>query len=134
MKKLRNLITVLGSVFYQYLIDSNRSERRYFSFFISSDPSPEVLSVIKLGIQYEYFYESFFGTKEGCGRTPLYVLTRRLAPYFKLDPMGFAAHKSLTNDFLAKAIESPKLILNKLREGEDPDKMTEAENDQQKLF
>ena len=135
LRDLRNLIIVLGSVFYQYLIDSTRSERRYFSFFVSSEPTSEVISVIKLGIQYGYFYESFVGTKEGRGRTPLYVMTRRLAPYFKLDPVGFAGHKSFTNDFLLKAIENPKSILNKIREGGvDLDQLVAEENHQKTLF
>jgi hypothetical protein len=89
LKKLRNLLTVLGAVFYQFLIDDKRSTRRYFSFIISSEPDSEILKVVRLGIQYGFLYESFVGSSDGRGRTPLYVLTRRLAPYFKLDPVGF---------------------------------------------
>ncbi len=79
IKKLQNLIMALGSVFYQYLIDQSRTERRYFSFFVSSEPSDDVKEILRLGIEFGYFYKSYVGTREGRGRTPLYVMTRRLA-------------------------------------------------------
>ena len=109
-KKLRNLIAVLGSTFFEYLISSDRSERKFFSFAISDEPDDEVSQIIKLGVEYGYFYESSVGTKEGRGRTPLYVLSRRVAPYFNLDPMGFSGYKFLTNNFLRKAISEPKTM------------------------
>ncbi len=114
MRKLRNLIYTLGGLFYQILI-SDRSERRVFSFAISDEPDQEVREILQLGIQYGFFYLSSIGTKEGMGRTKLYVLTRRLAPFFKLDPMGFTGYQFVTNSFLRSALERPKTIQNRLK-------------------
>ncbi len=115
LKKLRNLIYSIGGMFHQILITKDRSERRIFSFAISDDPDKEVFRVIKFGIQLGYIYENSIGTKEGMGRTRLYVLSRRTAPFFKLDPMGFSGYKFVTNDFLRNAIERPRTVLNQIK-------------------
>lgn len=116
VKKLRNLIHCIGSIFYAALV-SNNSERKYFSFVISDSEnlSEELNEVIKLGIQEGLLFESYVGTKEGFGRTKLYVMTRRLAPYFNLDPMGFSGYKSLQSYLLQKAISNPKAIIYELK-------------------
>jgi hypothetical protein len=114
MRKLRNLIYSIGGLFHEILL-SDRSERRVFSFAISDQPDKEIREVLRLGVQYGYFYLSAIGTKEGMGRTRLYVLNRRLAPFFKLDPMGFTGYQFITNSFLRKAIEKPKTTQNRLR-------------------
>ncbi|QTH70315.1 hypothetical protein [Pseudoalteromonas xiamenensis] len=114
--KLRNLIFSIGSLFYS-AIKSNNAERRFFSFAIS-DPekmSPELRAVLSLGVQEGYFYQSHVGTKEGMGRTKLFVLTRRLAPSFNLDPIGFSAYKFLTCHFLEQSMNKPKSLVNKLK-------------------
>lgn len=114
--KLRNLIFSIGSLFYS-AIKSNNSERRFFSFAIS-DPekmNSDLRSVLNLGVQEGYFYQSHVGTKEGMGRTKLYVLTRRLAPSFNLDPIGFSAYKFLTCQFLEQSMNRPKTLVNKLK-------------------
>lgn len=114
--KLRNLIFSIGSLFYS-AIKSTNAERRFFSFAIS-DPekmSPELRAVLSLGVQEGYFYQSHVGTKEGMGRTKLFVLTRRLAPSFNLDPIGFSAYKFLTCHFLEQSMNKPKSLVNKLK-------------------
>jgi len=116
INKLRNLINVIGSVFYD-AIKSKKSERRFFSFAIS-DPekiTSNLRSVLNLGVQEGFLYQSYIGTKEGMGRTKLYVLTRRLAPCFNLDPVGFSAYKFLTCDFLEQACINPKTMTNKIK-------------------
>ncbi|MFH0233857.1 hypothetical protein ACGRPC_10325 [Vibrio diabolicus] len=116
IKKLRHLIHSIGSIFYAALI-SERSERKFFSFVISDSEniSEELNQVIHLGIQEGLLFESYVGTKEGFGRTKLYVMTRRLAPYFNLDPMGFSGYKSLQSHFLHQAINEPKSFINSLK-------------------
>ncbi|HDZ3723095.1 TPA: hypothetical protein RSW56_003101, partial [Vibrio cholerae] len=116
IKKLRHLIHSIGSIFYAALI-SDRSERKFFSFIISDSEnmSEELNQVIRLGIQEGLLFESYVGTKEGFGRTKLYVMTRRLAPYFNLDPMGFSGYKSLQSHFLHQAINEPKTFINSLK-------------------
>ena len=114
MRRLRNLIYSMGALFRQ-ILESDRTERRVFSFAISDEPDPDVKEILRLGVQFGYLYESSIGTKEGMGRTRLYVLTRRLAPFFKLDPTGFSGYKFVTNSFLRMALDRPKTIQNRLR-------------------
>ena len=115
MRKLRNLIYTVGAMFREILL-SDKSERRVFSFAISDEPDQEVRDVLRLGIQFGFFYLSSIGTKEGMGRTKLYVLTRRLAPFFKLDPTGFSGYKFVTNTFLRSALTKPKTTQNLMRQ------------------
>jgi hypothetical protein len=109
VKQLSNLVRSLGGTFHQILI-SNRSERRVISIALSEEPTLEIAAVLKLGVQQGYFHASSLGNKEGTGRTPLYVLTRRLAPSFTLDPFGFAGYLFVTNGFLRDAMSSPDVV------------------------
>ena len=113
---LRNLIITIGALFRKLLLDSSRSERRYFSFAISDyeNMTSELREILDLGVQEGYMYESYIGSKEKSGRTKLYILNRRLAPYFKLDPIGFSGYKFITCYFLLTAMAKPKTIINQL--------------------
>jgi hypothetical protein len=116
IKKLRNLIQALGGTFHEILV-SDASERRVFSIAFSDEPDAEVLSVFKAGVRYGYFHESSIGNKEGTGRTRLYILSRRLAPVFTLDPTSFAGYKFMTTARLREAMERPKTFLRTVRSG-----------------
>jgi len=113
-RRLRNLIQSLGGTFHQ-ILRSDGSERRVFSVALTDEPTQDVLEVFDLGVQYGYFHQSAIGNKEGTGRTRLYVLTRRLAPFFTLDPTSFAGYKFVTNDALREAMLRPKTFLGKVR-------------------
>lgn len=113
-RRLRNLIQALGGTFHQ-ILRSIASERRVFSVALTDEPTPDVLEVLDLGVQYGYFHQSTIGNKEGTGRTRLYVLTRRLAPFFILDPTSFAGYKFMTNEALREAMHRPKTFLRKVR-------------------
>lgn len=108
IKRLSNLIQGLGGLFRKVLL-SNRSERRVFSVAISDKPSEDVLRILEIGIQLGYFHRSTIGRKESgsIGRTRLYVLNRRLAPIWNLDPNGFAGYLFVKNQVLQSAIEAP---------------------------
>lgn len=112
-QRLRNLINVLGGLFHAILV-SDVSERRVFSFALSDQVDPEVKAVLQLGVENGYLFESAIGTKEGTGRTRLYVLSRRMAPHFLLDPTGFSAYKFVTNNFLRSAMLRPKTMIGRL--------------------
>jgi hypothetical protein len=112
--RLRNLIQGIGSLFQAKLLDENASQRRNFSFHLSDSPSIELLDILELGVRSGYFYKSAIGRKDGMGRTTLYVLTRRLAPAFKLDPMGFSGYLTVTNDYLSGLLVNPNSYLKKL--------------------
>ena len=119
-EQLQNLIRALGGTFYQKLV-SNDSERRVFSVAIPGVPDPEVLEVFELGVQYGYFHRSSIGNKDGTGRTRLYVLTRRLAPHFKLDPSSFAGYLWISNGLLREGIENPDKLLRKVKRSKAAD-------------
>jgi hypothetical protein len=114
IKKLRNLILALGGTFHSILV-SDASERRVFSIALSDEPDSETLSVFKLGMRLGYFHESSIGNKEGTGRTRLYILSRRLAPVFKLDPTSFAGYKFTTTARLREAMERPKTFVGRIQ-------------------
>lgn len=115
IKKLKNLITVLGENFHEILL-SDLSERRVFSFTISDDSNvdKELKEILKLAVEYGFLYESKIGKKSSSGRTELYILARLLAPYFTLDPNGFSGYQSLTTEWLKEALLNSNLKLKKL--------------------
>jgi hypothetical protein len=113
--KLQNLVGALGAMFRVMLMDKTRSERRVFSIAFSNGPDGDVERVLKLGVKYGYFHRSTIGNKEGTGRVPLYILTRRLAPSFNLDPNGFAGYKFVQNDNIKKAMVEPNSLINQMR-------------------
>lgn len=108
IQKLFNLIQGLGGLFRTVLL-SERSERRVFSIAVSDEISKEVMRILDIGIQLGYFHRSTIGRKDSgsIGRTRLYVLNRRLAPIWTLDPNGFAGYLFLKNNVLEKAINNP---------------------------
>lgn len=111
--KLRNLIDALGGMFRAILV-SDASERRVFSIAFSNKPDEEVSKILQLGVKYGYLHRSTIGNKEGTGRTQLYILTRRLAPSYKLDPTSFAGYKFVTNEKIKEALYSPKRLVNEV--------------------
>jgi hypothetical protein len=113
-RQLRNLIRTLGGIFYEILV-SDRSERRVFSVALSDDPPEDIMRIFKLGVRNGYFYEAAIGSKEGRWRTRRYVMTRRLAPHFKLDPMGFSGYLFVTSELLAEALVNPRHAISEFQ-------------------
>ena len=107
---LRNLIRFLGGFFYRKLV-SERAERRVFSVAVSGGLEADVEGIFKRGIYLGLFHPTSIGNKEGTGRVRLFVLTRRLAPYFNLDPSSFAGYQFFTNDVLRRALHQPERVL-----------------------
>lgn len=104
--RLRNLISFLGGVFRHKLVSRKYSERRVFSAAITRGADADVQDVLDLGVDLGYLHPSSLGNKEGTGRVRLYVLTRRLAPYFNLDPSSFAGYEFFPNQLLRRAIDN----------------------------
>lgn len=129
LKNLKTLIKSLGGIFYEVLI-SDRSERRVLTFALSNTISDRVEKVIRLGVENGYFYESYVGSKDGRSRTRRYVLTRRIAPYFKLDPTGFSGYLFVTNELLHLAIDDDIKAIAYFRSN----RLNETPNDQTSLF
>ncbi len=116
--RLRNLLVSFGNGFRKKLL-SNDSERRYLSFMPTREVDSKTQEVLDLAIEWGYLYRSTIGRKEGIGRNTLYVLNRRLAPFFKLDPSGYAAHMSVTPAHLALAMENPEKFVREKFSKED---------------
>lgn len=128
VEKLRNLIFALGGAFRAILL-SDASERRVFSVAFSDGPDQDILDVFRLGLQYGYFHESSIGNKEGTGRTKMFVLSRRLAPFFSLDPTGFSGYKFVTSATIREAMARPKAFVDELSKNiatvfEDPPQLS----------
>lgn len=114
LRGLFNLIQALGGLFYEVLV-SDRSERRVFSIAFSDDPTREIQDVLDLGVHYGYFHVSSIGKKDGFGRTRLYILSRRLAPFFSLDPTSFAGYLFITTAAISEALETPDRLLRRVK-------------------
>ena len=114
-RQLRNLIRGLGGIFYE-ILTSERSERRVFSIALSDDPPDQIMRILRLGVRHGYFYEAAIGSKEGRWRTRRYIMTRRLAPHFKLDPTGFSGYLFVTSELLTLAISNPKQAITSFLE------------------
>lgn len=115
IEMLGNLIHALGGMFRAILL-SDGSERRIFSIAFSKKPSDEVKDILDLGVKYGYFHKSTIGNKEGTGRVPLYIMNRRLAPAFKLDPTSFAGYKFVTDGKIREAISNPNTLIRQIQE------------------
>lgn len=111
LQKLQNLIFSIGRTFHDILV-SNRAERRVFSIALSEFPTQEIKEVLALGVKLNYLHPSSIGTKDGAGRTQLYILNRYVSPHFTLDPTSFAGYLFVKNDELIRAmINGTKLKL-----------------------
>jgi hypothetical protein len=113
--RLSNLVEVLGAAFRQCLLTEGRAERRVFSIALYDEPDNDVREVLRLGVRYGYLHQSTIGKKDGMGRTRLYILSRRLAPAFNLDPTGFVGYLWLSSGMLKEAIRQPNVLLSRIR-------------------
>jgi len=122
IEKLHNLVCAMGGTFFEILV-SNRAERKVFSIALSNTPDDEIRRVLKIGVRLNYLYETTIGNKEGNGRTWLYILNRRLAPSFILDPSGFQGYLFITNDDLHNAFNYGKQ-LRRINDDNDIDQLS----------
>lgn len=114
LQKLQNLIKALGGIFGLKLLSDDK-ERRVFSIAFSDDPDEEVKEILELGEHLGYLHKSTIGNKDGTGRTYLYILNRRLTPYFYLDPTSFAGYLFVTNDKIRQALYKPNTLLRNVK-------------------
>ncbi len=121
--KLYNLILGLGQMFHRIFV-SDKSERIVFSVALNDTPDNELKEIIDLAEHYGYLHKSTIGNKEGTGRCRLYILSRILSPYFKLDPTGFKGYKFMNSSVLKISLTDPDKFereanKNLAKEGED---------------
>lgn len=109
--KLYNLIQGLGQVFRKIYM-SNRTERIVFSVALNNLPDSELSEILDLAIQYGYLHKGTIGNKQGTGRNKLYILSRTLAPYFRLDPTGFRGYRFMSSEQLKISLINPKKFVD----------------------
>ncbi|MBV7270666.1 ORC-CDC6 family AAA ATPase [Winogradskyella luteola] len=105
--KLYNLLEGLGGMFSKIFV-SDRTERVVFSVALNDMPDKELKEIIELAISYGYLHQSSIGNKQGTGRSKLYILSRTLAPFFKLDPTGFKGYKFMNSSMLKLSLTEPQ--------------------------
>lgn len=115
VKQVKNLVDVIGSAFYASLISPTRSERRVLAFALQTEPSDELQEILRLAVSLNFFTVSSIGKKEGFGRTKRYVINRRIAPYYNLDPSGFSGYFWVTSELLLRASTDPAKGKDELR-------------------
>ncbi len=123
VQKLQNLVFSMGKTFHDILVCSHKSERRVFSIALSNTPTPDMRAVLELGVQTGYLHKSYIGTKDGAGRTWLYILNRYVSPAFVLDPTSFAGYLFLKNDNIINAMETGARLKKIVDEPEDPEQV-----------
>ncbi|WP_333602451.1 hypothetical protein [Atlantibacter hermannii] len=111
ISRLFNLITALGELFRARLLDESARERKLSSILITDEIPSELERILNLGVELGYLQKSSIGSKEGRGRRPRFTLSRRLSPYFKLDPSGYAYNLSVTSASLVKATTEPRAFV-----------------------
>lgn len=116
LDKLRRLVDSLGQLFYQRLHDPESKEPRLFSFTVRGqiETGSELDDILKLGRQLQLFQVRTYSTKGGGGREDWYILNRRLAPMYKLDPSIFQGRIRLTPDDLRLAYRDEAKFVNKI--------------------
>jgi hypothetical protein len=124
--KLKNLLDGLGGLYSEYIVATERSERKVFSFAISGEVSQELQDVIDLGVRLGYFHKSTIGKKNGTGKTRLYILSRILAPHFLLDPTSFAGYKFFTSERLARAMYRPDTFISEMIKVKEADENSQS--------
>ena len=120
-EKLYNLVDALGRLFHMTLV-SNATDRRVFSVALTDNPDKELYDILDMCEQYGYIHKGSIGNKSGTGRNRLYVLSRILAPHFKLDPTSYAGYKFMKSSVLKIALTDTKRFLKifeKNLDGED---------------
>ena len=104
---------------------SEISERRVFSIALTDRPDEELQRILDMGEQFGYLHKSTIGNKSGTGRNTLYILSRILAPHFKLDPTSFAGYKFMSSSTLSIALKNKREFLNRFqKQAEDNSNFT----------
>lgn len=104
----------------------NHTERRVFSFAFQDTPSVRLQAVLDAGVQHGYFQVGTISDKEGMSRRRLYVLTRRVAPFFSLLVKSYSGYLSVQAQELDKMLDLP---IEQLRGFcKDPDQVNDIDS------
>lgn len=116
LDKLMTLVQSLGRLFYTRLHDSDSSEPRVLAFSVNGEisDSSDLGDILQLGRQVQFFHYTTYATKDGGGRNDCYVLDRRLAPIFKIDPTAPKRRIPLSPEELEIGCKSPEEFLRRV--------------------
>ncbi|WP_442496841.1 ORC-CDC6 family AAA ATPase [Methylobacter sp. sgz302048] len=127
VSKLYCLINSLGELFRQMLL-SEGSQRRIFSIMVTGKMDETLEHVFELGVEWGYFQRSTAPSKEGYGRQYRFVLSRRLAPYFKLDASSYAGQLSVTvEDLNLACIDSDTFVKRRMSKIQKDQKLNQID-------
>ncbi len=124
LKKLENLIRALGNYFRERLLTENLTEGRIFSFTIRQIEQLDYSErrVLQLAEQNDYLQKSFYSGKNRKSVEEWYLLSRRLAPFFKLDPTALKGRVAFSSYDIQVAMNDPdkfvKEKMDKLRKNQ----------------
>ena len=112
---LKTFIQTIGELFYNRLKDKNKIEKRIFTFIVkdSKNLPREYNKMLEFGIAYGYFKKVSSSSKQGGGNYPRYILSRRLAPAFKIDPTSIKGKIELSAKDIELACVNPSQFLSK---------------------
>ena len=132
---MENLIRALGNYFRERLLTEDLTEGRIFSFTIRQIELLDYSErrVLQLAEQNDYLQKSFYSGKNRKSAEEWYLLSRRLAPFFKLDPTAIKGRVAFSNFDIQMAMNDPdrfvKVKIDKLRK-----KQSDENNIQLELF
>lgn len=106
---LDNLVKSLGMYFRERLLIKGLTEGRIFSFTIRDEEQLdyEFRKVLQYAEQYDYLQKSFYSGKNGKVTENWYLLSRRLAPVFKIDPTALKGRVSFSVYDIQLAMRNP---------------------------
>lgn len=99
----------------RYYCQTDQKEE-FFSIAISDELSEEVERILNIGVNFGFFHRSTIGRKnrKSGGRTKLFIMNRRLAPIWTLDPTGFSGYLFVQNSLLCEGIMKPQSLLSRI--------------------
>lgn len=110
MADLENLIKAIGKLCRERLLRKDITEGRIFSFTITQSEklSKREKRVLQLAEQKSYLQKSFYTGKDSKSILEWYLLSRSLAPFFRLDPTALKGRMTFSFDDISFAIENPE--------------------------
>lgn len=131
---LKTFIQTIGELFYNRLKDKDKIEKRIFTFIIkdSKNLSDEYNKMLEFGVSYGYLKKVSSSSKQGGGSYPRYILSRRLAPAFKIDPTSIKGKIELSSNDVELACIKPLQFLSK-KLGENTD-IKEVKSEQLRFY
>lgn len=82
-------------------------------------PDDELKEILHLAVQYGYLHQSSIRNKQGTGKCVLYVLSRTLAPYFKIEPKGFKGYQFMSSNALKISLIDPNKFIKLIAPNKD---------------